>query len=214
MRNYYVYAHIFESGEVFYVSKGSGDRLHKQGKGSNLWKSVSNGQPHIAVKLAINLTSNEAYILESQVIRFFKEFGLCRANTSYGGKGVTVPKRWWGDKISESLVGKPAPKGKDSKSFKTFDESTLLEDYESMSSVDLAKKHGVTAPTILGRLKASEKQVRAPGKPATPILCIEDSKLFPSITDAAKFYGVFPANIRKVLNGAYKPTGGKTFKHP
>ncbi len=211
MKNYYVYAHVFEGGEIFYVGKGKGNRINKKGKGSSLWESVCEGRKHVAVKLAINLTSDEAYFLEFKVITFFKSLGLCKANTSYGGKGVNVPERWWGLEISKSLQGIKRPTGENSKSFKSLDIESITKDYETMSSVELSNKYGVSVPTILSRLKSVGVNIRSSGKAAKSIKCIEDGRIFPSISQAAKTYNVFPSNIRKVLSGRYKKTGGKSF---
>ncbi len=45
------------------------------------------------------------------------------------------------------------------------------------------------------------------------IMCVTDGKEFASINDAAKHYNVFRENIRKVLHGKYKHTGGRLFKY-
>ena len=49
---------------------------------------------------------------------------------------------------------------------------------------------------------------------AVPVLCLDDSKIFVSISEAAKFYGIkSPSNVSAVCTGRQKTTHGLRFKY-
>jgi hypothetical protein len=45
-----------------------------------------------------------------------------------------------------------------------------------------------------------------------PVRCITDGQTFPSITKAAKHYGIAPSNLHSHLHGSLKHVGRKTFE--
>lgn len=131
---HYVYAHENEAHGVFYIGKGSGKRLHVTGNRSKLWRKYAE-DGFSAFVMSSHDTEDEAMIFEADAIANFKRMGLCHANVALGGKGVNVPQRWWGDKISASMKGKKKPSGKDSKSFKAFcDDGVLVNLYQDKTA--------------------------------------------------------------------------------
>jgi hypothetical protein len=93
MLSHYVYSHIRpDTGEVFYIGKGSGNRAWHNYDRNDYWWRIANkcgGQDSIKVDiLASGLYENEAYNFENVMIKATKtqtDFRLCNMNE--GGKG-------------------------------------------------------------------------------------------------------------------------------
>ncbi|WP_396190200.1 hypothetical protein [Flavobacterium sp.] len=213
---YYIYAHINEKYGVFYVGKGSNNRLNITINRNDYWKRIVNKYGFIAVVLESCKTEDEAFKREIYWIDFYKKIGQCVANISLGGDGVRVDKRWWGSKISKSLTGIKRPSGKDSKSYKDIITKEELHDLyvvKKYSTPKIADMKNVSSTMIWERLKdygIKPRSVHARGK---AILCTTNGKEYKSITEAANELGVFRENVRKVLSGKYKSTGGFNFKY-
>jgi hypothetical protein len=163
-----------------------------------------------------NLTETESYEKEIIWIKHYKDTGQCDANFTDGGDGVRVEKRWWNDAISKALRGIPRPKGKENKSFKdNISKEEIVEMYvnKGMASTEIGVKCGLSYTTVISRLRDYGIDVRANGKKSLPIRCTTDGKEFSSVNGAAKYYNLYRENIRKVLNGKYRHTGGKIFEY-
>lgn len=215
MSKFYIYAHKTIHGEVFYVGKGSGERMYITSNRNNYWKNIASKYLYHPIFLERELAEQEAYDKEIKWISYFKNKGQCRANFSLGGDGVRVEKRWWGAAISKGLQGRKVPRGEASASYKNFiTKQQLRDDYCSggLSSIKIGQKYGLSYATIIQRLRKYGLLVSGAGKKVRAIRCKTDGALFPSINDAARYYNLYRENIRKVLNGQYKHTGGKVFE--
>lgn len=212
---FYIYAHKRRTdGRVFYVGKGCGKRIHQTGNRNVYWKNIAKKHGYEASILEERLEEIESYKKEIYWIAFYKAKGQCEANVTLGGDGVMVEKRWWYDKVSKALRGKVRARGKASHSYKEFaDKDQLARDYLILDSISIGKKYGVSYGTVCERLKEFGLQVRNPGRRKIRIICTNDGKKYNSINEAAIAYGVFRENIRKVLYGKYKHTGGKHFDY-
>jgi hypothetical protein len=210
---FYVYAHRSRlTGEVFYVGKGSGNRACETGNRSECWKRFYRKHGRIVELLRDNMSEAEAYDFEIEAIRGFRAIGQCRANISNGGDGVRVLVRWWGKAISQAQTGKTSPRGMANKNYKNFaDKAQLKLDYEQMRLTQIAQKYGVSITLVAMRLQEYGIARRKAGRTATKLKCNEDGLEFDSINAAAKHYGLFRENIRKVLSGKYKTTGKRSF---
>lgn len=214
MSKYYVYAHSAPSYGVFYVGKGSGERLFKTGNRNLFWKRIAAKYGFTASILAVFETEQEAYDSEVSWIAYFRGIGQCEANFTNGGDGVRVTHRWWNEKISAALKGRNTPKGKESRSYKDRISANDLERMyveQRLSTAVIASQFNVSIPTIYARLR--EFGIPILPVPKKKIVCIESGKEFDSIVEAARSTGLFRENIRKVLAGTYKKTGGLTFKY-
>lgn len=208
---HYVYAHENETHGVFYVGKGSGKRLHVTGNRSKLWRRFAK-DGFSAFVISNHDTADEAMFFESDAIANFKRMGLCHANVALGGKGVNVPHRWWGDKISASLKGKKRPSGKNSKSFKSFcDDDVLTQLYKDNTAQQIGKMFNVSTQTVINHLNLIGVKTRGVDYSSCKVFCTTTGETFPSITQAALQLGVYRENIRKVLAGKYSHTGGFHF---
>ena len=216
MDKYYVYAHSNDEYGVFYVGKGSGERLYKTGNRNKFWKRIVKKYGYEAKIIEECDTQESAFEKEIYWIAYYKSIGQCKANFSLGGDGVTVEKRWWGDKISKSLMGKEGLKGKESKSYKDFiDESNLQNLYvdKNLSTLKISKMFGVSCTTVWERLNQYQIPIRPIDQRGKKIICTNTGEEFDSITAAARSLNLFRENIRKVLSGKYKTTGGLHFKY-
>lgn len=214
MKTHYVYAHSNSEFGVFYVGKGSAERLFKTGNRTKLWRQFTHEHGFTASILETCDSEDAAFEREIHWIKFYKESGQCQANVSLGGKGVTVEKRWWGDKIAIAMKGKVMPRGENNAAYKSFvTEARLRELYvdQQLPSTEVAKALGVSVTTVCSRLAQMGIGVRPTPKKA--IFCPETNKRYPSIAEAARETGLFRENIRKVLAGKYKTTGGLTFNY-
>jgi hypothetical protein len=214
MNKYYVYAHKNNEYGVFYVGKGSNQRLYKTCNRSLFWKRITAKYGYEALILEECESEEIAFNMEIKWIKHFKDLGQCVANFTIGGDGVRVEKRWWNEAISNSLKGKHRRAGKESFSYKDFADEDLLKKLyviEGKSSVEIAEMLNVSYGTVLTRLTTYGIQKRDSGIKRKKIKCINDGIVYQSISDAAKKYGVFRENIRKVLSGKYKHTGNLKF---
>lgn len=213
---YYIYSHAKPDGEVFYVGKGSGKRLHQTGNRSVFWKRLVKKYGFVSTVLFADLTEAEAFSKEIETIAAYKAIGQCVANFTDGGDGVRVEKRWWGKAISESLKGVKRQRGKLSKSYKdVITKEMLVKLYvnDGLSSPEIAKLTGLSIPSVIARARQYGITPRTPGKLPKAIECLNDGRKFQSISEAAAYYGLFRENIRKVLAGKYRHTGNRTFAY-
>lgn len=216
MYKYYVYAHSNEKYGVFYVGKGSEKRLYQTGNRNAFWKRVVQKYGYTASILESCCTEEDSYKSEQKWIAHYKALDQCAANFTLGGDGVRVTKRWWGDKISKSMLGKQMPSGPNSKSYKDFATKETLQSLYSaqkLSVVAISKLFNVSATTVCGRLKYHSIAIRPILERGKCIICTTNGKEFNSITEAAKTLGLHRENVRKVLAGKYKTTGGLVFKY-
>lgn len=216
MSKYYVYAHSNDQYGIFYVGKGNGKRLYKTGNRNTFWKNIVKKYGYEAMIIEECDSEEAAYEREIYWIAHYKSLGQCAANFSMGGDGVNIKDRWWGAKISASLVGKPSPKGKESRSYRDFidvENLKLLYVDCGFSITAIGKMFSVSSTTVWERLKQYEIKIRPMDERGKKIVCITTSEEFDSITAAAKKLGLHRENIRKVLSGKYKATGGMNFKY-
>ena len=113
----YVYGHYkADTGELFYIGKGSGHRAWSKRTRNKHWKYVVEKHGLIIKVLEDGLTDDEAYNRERQLIA---EVGLNNlTNKTEGGEGLTSQalKQLYKDnpeisrKISNALTGKPKTK--------------------------------------------------------------------------------------------------------
>lgn len=213
---FYIYRHATPDGEVFYVGKGSGERLNQTGNRGEFWKRIVKKYGYTASVIEAVASEAEAYEREIYWIAYYRAIGQCGANFTNGGDGVRVTNRWWGDKISAAMTGMKRAQGTASKAYNNFASKELLLGLyltQGKTSTEIAAMFDVSHAVVCNRLAEFGIARRSKGRESLKIRCDSDGVIFDSISDAARHYGVFRENISKVLRGAYKSTGNKTFSY-
>lgn len=101
---FYVYVHRrLDTGEVFYVGKGSGRRAWSSYKRNNWWVNVVNKVGFTVEIISDCLNENEAFTLEKELVLSFKNSGVTLTNLTDGGEGASGYK-YEGEKL-ERLRG-------------------------------------------------------------------------------------------------------------
>ncbi len=86
---FYVYRHIrLDTGEPFYVGKGSGFRAYDMKWQRNKYHHAIQGVSEVKAQIiADGLSEQEAFDLEVETITVYKCLGYCSANFTAGGTG-------------------------------------------------------------------------------------------------------------------------------
>lgn len=102
-RKYYVYEHRRnDTGAAFYVGKGSKNRAWSRNHRSSWWKRIADTHGYSVVLLYENISENEAFRLEVDIIKSYGRDNLC--NMTDGGEGNSGGKR--SDETKEKLRAK------------------------------------------------------------------------------------------------------------
>ena len=106
---YYVYSHITkDTGKIFYIGKGRGNRAFSEDR-SKLWKNVANKHGWKAVIICDDLTEDEAFEVEKFYIKEYGRIDLGTGNLvnlTDGGEGPSNPSIETRRKMSISHKGK------------------------------------------------------------------------------------------------------------
>jgi hypothetical protein len=88
VKKFYVYQHRrADTGEVFYIGKGHGKRLYSKNR-NNYWKRIVDKHGLVVEVVKEDLTEDEAFQLEVELIKQYKEQGLSLSNMTDGGEGT------------------------------------------------------------------------------------------------------------------------------
>jgi hypothetical protein len=85
---FYVYLHLKPSGEVFYVGKGTGKRAWSRNLRNRHWKYIVAYHGFVVQIHTDKLTEDQAFELEKQLIKHYREIETL-ANVTDGGGGVS-----------------------------------------------------------------------------------------------------------------------------
>ena len=224
--NFLVYVHIrLDSGEPFYVGKGTIKRIRKKTNRNKHWHSIvekCNGFNSVIIK--DNLFENEAFQLEKDTISEYrlKKINLC--NYTDGGDGVSGYKHTDECKLKMSKLAKGRPAhNKGSKASDVSREKMKMaklgkklskEHVEKVAASKRGKPLSYECRMKISNALTGKKHTEdAKIKMSTPVVCLTNGTLYSSMTQAAKELGVWSSNITKVCQGILSQTGGFKFSY-
>lgn len=107
-KSFYVYEWFnVDSGEVFYVGKGTKGRWKDKKSRNQYFKNYYNKHNCDVRKVKQNLTEEEAFSLEVEMIEEYKNKGECKCNLTIGGEGATFEEyseEWYRSKMRMLLT--------------------------------------------------------------------------------------------------------------
>lgn len=87
---FYVYAHYtLDTNSLFYVGKGLKQRAWSKFNRNKYWHNIAQKHGYYVKLLILNITELEALSREKALIRCLKKRGLCQANLTLGGGGIS-----------------------------------------------------------------------------------------------------------------------------
>ena len=190
---YYVYEwYIEDTGEIFYLGKGSNNRMTSMKDRNKTFKEILKNNKCSCRIVKNNLTEDEAFNLERDYGIFLKEKGLLRACHMLGNKKKFVDKETR-EKISNTLKGtKPWCYGKKN----VFSEETLKRMSEvhkgTKQSEETKRKRSLTLSQKVDMLDLNGKYI----------------KTFNSMLEAAKYIDRDSSGITKCIQGKVNHCGG------
>lgn len=147
MNNFYVYIHRKKSNnEIFYVGKGKGKRAYETYGRNRYWTFTYKKYGRIVEILKDNLSENEAFNLEMETIREYKNQNINLCNMTDGGEGKT------GHKPSKETILKlsKAHSGKNNHNFNNTIYNFINENgtLENCTQFDLCSKYNTNRSGI------------------------------------------------------------------
>lgn len=198
MKKYYVYEWFIEkTGEIFYVGKGSGNRVTSMKDRNEYFKNIRKKYKCNYRIVKNNLKEEEAYNLEYEYGMFLKSKGLCKACYILGKTNKFINKKTR-DKISNSLKGH---KSWNSGKTNCYSRETL----EKMRKAKLGTKQ--SKETKEKRANSLKQKIIAIDPKTNKIF-----KEFNSINEGAEYFGINASSISKNLAGIYKTSKGYKWK--
>lgn len=102
-KRFYVYEWFnVDTGEVFYVGKGTASRWRSKKNRNQYFKNYVSKYNCDVRKVKQNLTEEESFNLEIETILKYKEKGECKCNLTSGGEGATFEEyseEWYRQKF-------------------------------------------------------------------------------------------------------------------
>ena len=229
--DYYVYIHRkADTGEIFYVGKGTADRAWQLGyKRNQHWNRVVAKHGFIVELVETGLTNEQSIEKEIALIAHYGIDNLC--NMTEGGEGGGIGRKWSDEsrrKLSEAKKGKPNPGIAGEKNHMKTPESRA-----KMSELFKGRKmpwmQGENSPMLKQKnrdaVSARCKGVKRPDitgknhKNAKKVLCVETGVVFDYGVDAAKWLQsigktkAIQSNISSACTGGLKRAYGFHWKH-
>lgn len=217
MNNYYVYEwFIVDSDFVFYVGKGSGKRYRQTNRRNRIFTKIIKENNCNSRILVSDLSEEQAYSLEKEYIKKYREKGFCTANIADGGEGSKGTRFSDEAKKQRSKVSKERWQNEDyrKKQLKLRrDKNGPYQSDEFRNKISNLVK-GENNPNYGHKwtqdqkdalsIKQSEsgRYVGSKNPNSHPVMCVETGEVFSCVADACKKYGIKnQTSISAVLSG-------------
>lgn len=110
LSKYYIYGHYKkDTNELFYIGKGSGNRISFKHSRSQFWNNTVSKHDYYYKIIEDNLSEIESFESEIFYINYFKTLGFKLCNLTVGGEGTSghsfIPSDEWKNKKSKSQLG-------------------------------------------------------------------------------------------------------------
>lgn len=187
--DYYVYVHRrADSGTIFYVGKGSGDRAWDDRKSDHnqFWNRIV-AKYGRTVEIVMDLmTEQQAHHFERELIAHYGREHLC--NMTDGGEGVSG-NAWSETRRANASAQRRGRKySEEAKESQRVKKAPLALDAEWKRKTRDAKVKAMSAPDVRARMSAAAKARLAKGHPnAKPLKCIETGEIFADAGKAAQW---------------------------
>lgn len=206
---FYTYMHTRnDTGQVFYIGKGSKRRPKDKFNRNRHWHFIVNKAGYTVHVLGTWKTEEDALIHEKTLIKTFKEMGSELANYVDGGKGASGLKHTEEakKKMSAARMGNKFNVG-----YKHTSEAK-----KNMRKAQIGRKH---SPETIAKMKAAQTGENNAmwGKENTAkrraVTCVTTGITYPSIMQAAHATGADTGKITLVCQGKRNTTKGLVFKY-
>ena len=205
---YYVYEHWrLDRDECFYVGKGRGNRAFSMGNRNRHHQAIVAklnriGSAFEVRMVAFGLAENDAFSLERDRIKFWRENGVDLANLTDGGEGISGLKH---TKESKAKMGAAHFGNK-------YNLGRVWTDEQRMSMVE--KKRGCPAPkeTETMRVTRLNNIQKSAVTRRRKVICLNDGSTFKSVVDAASHYSVCKSTISAICRGKRNAAYGLKFQ--
>jgi hypothetical protein len=222
---FYVYEHIRpDTGAVFYVGKGCGNRSHTFTRRGKKWDAVVQKFGVPIVRLAVDgMVEELSWLAEIELIDALKRRGVVLVNVSAGGNGfgsiAKTPEHR--AKIAASKIGKPRPiemveRMKATKKGKLLGaENPFFGKHHSDKTKEVLriksgqKKH---SEDVKLQIKQSVLKTYATHKKSKPVYCITNNTTYYSINEAARQLNLQRDCITLVCNKKMHHSGNYKFE--
>ncbi len=215
--NFYIYGHFTNNGRIYYIGKGRGKRLFRLKRSNN--REHNHQRKHygcIPLILIENLTEDQAFEVEINLISKLKKQGIVLVNQTNGGEGVSGYKHTDISKqqLSESLK-KYYINNKPWNYNKSLSEEHINKLKETHKGVALGETHRINLIKAIKFRYDNDKDLRnshAISKGTKAFVCDQTQEEFINISEASRILKVSRGTIKNILLG--KATRSKlTFRY-
>lgn len=207
---FYVYTHTRnDTGSIFYIGKGKGNRLYTKHKRNPMWTNIANKHGFEASKIVENIDEEFAFFVEAEAISLYRTRGYKLVNMTDGGEGASGfshphteehKKKMKGNKFGEKTWGLTF-KGK----FHSEESKKKMSDSRVGNSNKKGKKVSEEAKQKMSKAKMGKPIVAKRVLTQNQVLEIKAKIGYRNIALLARQYNVGESTIRRIRDGeAYR----------